>query len=710
MGYGRVVCANGAIPERKATVPNIDNSSEHSEQAIETEAAPTFTELGVPGALAHVLAADGKRTAFPIQADTLPDSLAGRDILGRGRTGSGKTLAFSIPLVTRLGSSEHDIAAIEREAERRSGAKGKGAANLPRPRALVLAPTRELAKQIDEVLLPLAQVYDMSTTTVYGGVKYSRQIAELKAGAQIVVGCPGRLEDLLRQNALTLDSIECVVLDEADEMADMGFLPAVERLLDQIPSDAQHMLFSATLDHGVDKVVERFLHDPKVHSVDDATSPVDEMTHHVFEITKGDKPEIVRTLASGAGKRILFTRTKFQAKKLSQSLTKQGIPCAQLHGNLNQNQRDRNLAAFENGEVNVLAATDVAARGIDVSGVELVVQVEPPEDPKAFLHRSGRTARAGNQGDVVTLVLPEQRRETKFMLRKAGIKVKPIAVTAKSPEVLELVGERAEKVDGWELAPLQKKTKPLPKKGKGKGRNKRGEDEQFAAKRSDAPKRRKKKGQADRFERAERFDRFDDAEYMDYDERNTRGRGGYDGYDEWSDDRDFDRKGKHHKRTKRDRYDWQERDERGSRDGRKGRRNRGDRYDDRYDAVGRVIDEPRKGGKRVHRKPIRVTEDLRGEDAKRHDRRVNAKKAKYDDRPSRKGGKRNGERQRYDGERRDNNRYDEQRREQQRRDRSRRDEPRRDNRKRADGGNRRSAQGFRKHTKTKRTPFRNSHR
>ena len=699
MGYSRVVCANGVIPERKATVPNIDNSSEYSEQSIGNDAAPTFTELGVPSALAHILANDGKRTAFPIQADTLPDSLAGRDILGRGRTGSGKTLAFSIPLVARLGSSEHDIAAIEREAERRSGSKGKAAVNVPRPRALVLAPTRELAKQIDEVLLPLAQAYDMTTTTVYGGVKYSRQIAELRAGAQIVVGCPGRLEDLLRQNALTLNSVECVVLDEADEMADMGFLPGVERLLDQIPSDAQHMLFSATLDHGVDKVVERFLHDPKVHSVDDATSPVDEMTHHVFEITKGDKPEIVRTLASGAGKRILFTRTKFQAKKLSQSLTKQGIPCAQLHGNLNQNQRDRNLAAFENGEVNVLAATDVAARGIDVSGVELVVQVEPPEDPKAFLHRSGRTARAGNQGDVVTLVLPEQRRETRFMLRKAGIKVKPIAVTAKSPEVLELVGERAEKVDGWELAPLKKKVKPLPKKGKGRGRNKRGaEAEPFnggnGGRRSDTPKHGKRQ------DRAERFDRFDDAEYMDYDERDTRGRGGRGGYDVWSDERDLDRKGKHHKRTKRDRYDWQERDERGNRSGRKDRRGRGDRYDDRYDAVGRVIDEPRKGGKRVHRKPIRVVEDLRGEDAKRHDRRVNVRKAKYDDQPIRKKGKRGGERQRYDDDRRDQQRYDN----------PRYDQSRHSNKKRNDGGNRRSAQGFRKHNKTKRAPFRNSHR
>jgi len=684
-------------------VPNIDNSSEYSEQSIVNDAAPTFTELGVPGALAHVLASDGKRTAFPIQADTLPDSLAGRDILGRGRTGSGKTLAFSIPLVARLGASEHDIAAIEREADRRGSAGGKAAANLPRPRALVLAPTRELAKQIDEVLLPLAQAYGMTTTTVYGGVKYSRQIAELKAGAQIVVGCPGRLEDLLRQNALTLSSVECVVLDEADEMADMGFLPGVERLLGQIPADAQHMLFSATLDHGVDKVVERFLHDPKVHSVDDATSPVDEMTHHVFEITKGDKPEIVRTLASGAGKRILFTRTKFQAKKLSQSLTKQGIPCAQLHGNLNQNQRDRNLAAFETGEVNVLAATDVAARGIDVSGVELVVQVEPPEDPKAFLHRSGRTARAGNQGDVVTLVLPEQRRETRFMLRKAGIKVKPVAVTAKSPEVLDLVGERAEKIDGWELSPLKKKTKPLPKKGK--GRNKRGgETEAAGGRRSDAPKRRKRQ------EQTGRFDRFDESDYRDYDGYDEYGARG--GYDEWSDDRGFGKKGKHHKRTKRDRYDWQDRDGRNDRRGRGGyqdrddRKGRADRRDrggrgesfdrnGRYDAVGRVVEEPRKGGKRVHKKPIRVVEDLRGEDAKRYDRRMNAKKAKYDDQPSRKKGKRGGERQRYDDNRRDQPRYD---------------QPRRSDKKRNDGGNRRSAQGFRKHNKSKRTPFRNSHR
>ena len=694
-----------------AVIENEDALAADFDEAGEEEERPqTFAELGVPGPLVRVLAADGKKTAFPIQADTLPDSLAGRDILGRGRTGSGKTLAFSIPLVAQLGEVDADeyenMSQFRHEVEqvRKGHAEERRADDfLPHPRGLVLAPTRELANQINDVLMPLAQMYGMTTTTVYGGVKYSRQIAELKAGAQIVVGCPGRLEDLLRQNALTLSSVECVVLDEADEMADMGFLPGVERLLGQIPADAQHMLFSATLDHGVDKVVERFLHDPKVHSVDDATSPVDEMTHHVFEITKGDKPEIVRTLASGAGKRILFTRTKFQAKKLSQSLTKQGIPCAQLHGNLNQNQRDRNLAAFETGEVNVLAATDVAARGIDVSGVELVVQVEPPEDPKAFLHRSGRTARAGNQGDVVTLVLPEQRRETRFMLRKAGIKVKPVAVTAKSPEVLDLVGERAEKIDGWELSPLKKKTKPLPKKGK--GRNKRGgETETAGGRRSDAPKRRKRQ------EQTERFDRFDESDYRDYDGYDEYGARG--GYDEWSDDRGFGKKGKHHKRTKRDRYDWQDRDGRNDRRGRGGyqdrddrkgradRRDRGDRgksfdRNGRYDAVGRVVEEPRKGGKRVHKKPIRVVEDLRGEDAKRYDRRMNAKKAKYDDQPSRKKGKRGGERQRYDDNRRDQPRYE---------------QPRRSDKKRNDGGNRRSAQGFRKHNKSKRTPFRNSHR
>ena len=434
----------------------------------------TFGELGVPGPLVRVLAADDKKTAFPIQADTLPDSLAGRDILGRGRTGSGKTLAFSIPLVTRLGSYDSfgEIAMEEfrKEIKRRKKAsleERRADDFLPHPRGLVLAPTRELANQINDVLMPLAHTFGMNTTTVYGGVKYIHQIRDLKAGADIVVACPGRLEDLLRQQALTLSSVEVVVIDEADEMADMGFLPPVKRLLEQISPDAQHMLFSATLDHGVDEVVNTFLHDPKVHEVDSATTEPDLMTHHVFETTRGDKHELVRVLASGEGRRILFTRTKFQAKKLAKNLTQNGIPAAELHGNLNQNQRDRNLAAFDSGDVRVMVATDVAARGIDVGGVELVVQVEPPADPKSFVHRSGRTARAGKAGDVVTLVLPEQRRETRRLLNQAGIKTKMIEVTHDSPEVLELVGDRAERVDGWSLDKSQ--SVGNPRKGKNRG-------------------------------------------------------------------------------------------------------------------------------------------------------------------------------------------------------------------------------------------------
>ena len=434
----------------------------------------TFGELGVPGPLVRVLAADGKKTAFPIQADTLPDSLAGRDVLGRGRTGSGKTLAFSIPLVTRLGSydslGETAMKEFRDEIKRRKKASLEERRSddfLPHPRGLVLAPTRELANQINDVLMPLAHAFGMNTTTIYGGVKYIHQVRDLKAGADIVVACPGRLEDLLRQKALTLSSVEVVVIDEADEMADMGFLPPVKRLLEQISPNAQHMLFSATLDHGVDEVVNTFLHDPKVHEVDSATAEPDLMTHHVFETTRGDKHELVRTLASGTGRRILFTRTKFQAKKLAKNLTQNGIPAAELHGNLSQNQRDRNLAAFDSGDVRVMVATDVAARGIDVGGVELVVQVEPPADPKSFVHRSGRTARAGKAGDVVTLVLPEQRRETRRLLNQAGIKTKMIEVTHDSPEVLELVGDRAERVDGWSLD----KSQPVgnPRKGKNKG-------------------------------------------------------------------------------------------------------------------------------------------------------------------------------------------------------------------------------------------------
>ena len=417
------------------------NPSDSGQSAVESM---TFDQLGVPEPLVRVLRKDGKTSAFPIQRDTLPDALAGRDILGRGRTGSGKTLAFSIPLVARLAADEGG-----RATHGRGGAAGSG--SLPRPHGLVLAPTRELANQIDEVLNPLAQAYGMRTCTVYGGVGQGRQVDALRRGAMIVVACPGRLEDLLRQHKLSLEDVEIAVLDEADEMADMGFLPAVERILAQVRPSGQRMLFSATLDHGVDAVVKRFLKDPKVHEVDSATQHVDLMTHHIFRTTQAAKHDLVRKLASGTGRRILFTRTKFQAKKLAKNLIDNGIPAAQLHGNLSQNQRDRNLGAFSRGEVKVLVATDVAARGVDISDVDLVVQVDPPADPKSFLHRSGRTARAGRPGDVVTLVLPDQWRDTRRMLRMAHIDAKPVQVTADSPEVTELVGSVAKPIHGWSL-------------------------------------------------------------------------------------------------------------------------------------------------------------------------------------------------------------------------------------------------------------------
>ncbi|WP_240607198.1 DEAD/DEAH box helicase [Cryobacterium aureum] len=387
----------------------------------------TFNTLGVPAPLVKVLSGQGIDTAFPIQVDTLPDTLNGRDVLGRGKTGSGKTLAFSIPMVSRLGG---DLAG----GKRRPG----------RPLGLILAPTRELATQITNAITPLAEAYGLNTTTIFGGVSQGRQVAALKAGVDIVVACPGRLEDLMKQGFVNLDTIEITVLDEADHMADLGFLPVVTRILDKTPGNGQRMLFSATLDNGVDKIVKRFLHDPVMHSVDEANSFVSAMTHHVFEVSGVDaKKELVQKLASGSGRRILFMRTKHQAKKLAKSLTDAGIPSVDLHGNLSQVARDRNLAAFSAGTVKVLVATDVAARGVHVDDIELVIHVDPPAEHKAYLHRSGRTARAGSAGDVVTVVLPEQKRDTDALLRKAAIKVTPQRVDAASPAVDALVGDVA---------------------------------------------------------------------------------------------------------------------------------------------------------------------------------------------------------------------------------------------------------------------------
>ena len=420
----------------------------------------TFAQLGVPNPIVEVLRADGKTTAFPIQQATLPDSLRGANILGRGRTGSGKTLAFAIPLVARLAENFVDLI----NSGKKRNARESG--DLPAPRAMILAPTRELVHQIDDVVAPLAAAYGMRTVTVYGGVRYQRQVSQLKQGAQIVLACPGRLEDLLRQGALTLEKVMVSVLDEADEMADMGFLPAVTRLLEQVQPDGQRMLFSATLDKQVGALVSRFLPNAVVHAVDDADSQVDTMTHHIFAVSAGDKYEVLRKLASGCKRSIFFTRTKYQAKNMAKKFVQQGIPAVDLQGNLSQNQRDRHLAVFAEGLVRVLVATDVAARGIDISEVALVVQTEPPEDPKSFLHRSGRTARAGEEGDVVTLVLPNQKRSAHMMLRRAGIHAKAEDVNPASPVLDEIVGEAAELQEGWSMPePEQHK-----RKGRGRGR------------------------------------------------------------------------------------------------------------------------------------------------------------------------------------------------------------------------------------------------
>ncbi|BBZ79528.1 putative ATP-dependent RNA helicase [Mycolicibacterium anyangense] len=383
----------------------------------------TFAGLGVPAPVVRALSDNGITSPFPIQVSTLPDTLAGRDVLGRGKTGSGKTLAFSIPLVSRLA-----------EVTRRSA----------RPAGLVLAPTRELATQITATLTPLAQAYGLKVTTIFGGVPQSKQVRALRDGADIVVACPGRLEDLMRQKLISLDAVEITVIDEADHMADLGFLPGVTRILAATPGGGQRLLFSATLDNGVDKLVKRFLRDEVTHAVDSDTSPVAAMTHHVFHVSGVEaKKQLVHTLASGTGRRILFLRTKHHARKLAKQLTEAGIPSVDLHGNLSQPARDRNLAAFTAGTARVLVATDIAARGVHVDDVELVVHIDPPAEHKAYLHRSGRTARAGRAGDVVTVVLPEQRRETQTLLRRAGIAVEPQQVSADSESVQALVGEVA---------------------------------------------------------------------------------------------------------------------------------------------------------------------------------------------------------------------------------------------------------------------------
>jgi len=412
----------------------------------------TFASLGLPTSLTDILAEQGITEPTPIQAATLPDSLAGRDVLGRGRTGSGKTYAFLLPLIARLA------------ADRRKPRPGA-------PRALILAPTRELVTQIEASAAPLARAAGLKTRTVFGGVGQRPQVDALAKGVDIVIACPGRLEDLIGQKHCTLSDVEITVLDEADHMADLGFLPGVRRLLAATPAGSQRLLFSATLDKAVDALVKQFLKNPVTHQADSAQSPVGTMSHHVLHVERDQRVAILTDLASAPGRTVIFTRTKHGAKALARQLNRNGVPSVDLHGNLSQNARVRNLDAFHAGEATALIATDIAARGIHVDDVSLVVHADPPAEHKAYLHRSGRTARAGNEGTVVTLMTSDQVRDVRDLTRAAGIKPTTTRVESLShPILIKLApGERTKPGAYEPAAPVQPERRPA---GEGAGTRK----------------------------------------------------------------------------------------------------------------------------------------------------------------------------------------------------------------------------------------------
>ncbi|MFF7454138.1 DEAD/DEAH box helicase [Kitasatospora sp. NPDC008115] len=383
--------------------------------------AASFEELDMPKALLPVLARRGVTSPFPIQAETLPNSLAGRDVLGRGRTGSGKTIAFGLAVLARTAGHR---------AEPR------------RPLALVLVPTRELAQQVTEALTPYAHAVRLRMATVVGGTSMSRQAWVLNRGAEVVVATPGRLKDLIQRGDCRLDGVGVTVLDEADQMADMGFLPHVTELLEQVAEGGQTMLFSATLDRNVDRLVRRFLKDPVTHSVDPSAGAVSSMKHHVLHVQNADKNATIAHIASRDGSVIMFTDTKHAADRLVEDLLANGVKAAALHGGKVQAQRTRTLEQFRTGQVTALIATNVAARGIHVDGLDLVVNLDPPGDHKDYLHRGGRTARAGESGTVVTLVLPNQRRAMARLMATAAITPVTTRVSAGGEDLARITGAR----------------------------------------------------------------------------------------------------------------------------------------------------------------------------------------------------------------------------------------------------------------------------
>ncbi|WP_405920588.1 DEAD/DEAH box helicase [Streptomyces longwoodensis] len=447
--------------------------------------AASFADLPLPAQVLRTLDELGVREPFPIQAATLPDALQGRDVLGRGRTGSGKTLAFGLPLLTRT-------------AGRRAEPK--------QPLALILVPTRELAQQVTQALQPYAEALRLRTATVVGGLSIGRQIAALREGAEVVVATPGRLHDLIERNACRLGRVRTTVLDEADQMCDLGFLPQVTELLDQVRPDGQRMLFSATLDRDVEQLVHRHLHDPVVHSVDPSAGAVTTMEHHVLVVHGPDRYAVTTEIAARDGRVLLFLDTKHAVDQLTRHLRANGVHAGALHSGKSQPQRTRTLAQFKDGQLSVLVATDVAARGLHVDDLDLVVNVDPPTDPKDYVHRAGRTARAGGSGSVVTLVLSAQRRETSRVLAEAGVEATVTKVRSGEAELSRITGARTPSgvpLDGAPTTPRPKNTNaPFrglgttkdPSRGAGGRSRKGGEARKLAEARKAAAVRRNRAG------------------------------------------------------------------------------------------------------------------------------------------------------------------------------------------------------------------------
>ncbi|MFB8398236.1 DEAD/DEAH box helicase [Streptomyces yangpuensis] len=419
--------AEGIIEALEADVSggSFEDSSDDFDADADAEPTITFGDLGLPEGIVRKLAQNGVTTPFPIQAATIPDALAGKDILGRGRTGSGKTLSFGLPTLATLAG---------------------GHTEKKKPRAIILTPTRELAMQVADALQPYGDVLGLKMKVVCGGTSMSNQIYALERGVDILVATPGRLRDIINRGACSLENVQVAVLDEADQMADLGFLPEVTELLDQIPEGGQRMLFSATMENEIGTLVKRYLSSPVTHEVDSAQGNVTTMTHHVLVVKPKDKAPVTAAIAARKGRTIIFVRTQLGADRIAEQLVEAGVKADALHGGMTQGARTRVLADFKDGYVNALVATDVAARGIHVDGIDLVLNVDPAGDHKDYLHRSGRTARAGKSGVVVSLALPHQRRQIFRLMEDAGVDASRHIVQgagAFEPEVAEITGARS---------------------------------------------------------------------------------------------------------------------------------------------------------------------------------------------------------------------------------------------------------------------------